>query len=164
MNPSARPGDDRRGLTEVLRVTRQHQINLRVTHNQELRYQAPPGTLTPALKAQLAAHKEALIAYLKSVPPTSPPPAATEAAPAAVMAGKPAAALSEAILTARDWEDLEGALDALPAAYEAGDVNQAQAEDLSRLAMRVSRKRPARLDGIKAGDLLPPSRPRRNAP
>ena len=152
------PWTDLKGL---LRCTQQRNIVFRVNEAGELSYQAPPGVLTPALKAQLAAHKEALIAYLESARSTSPPPPVTESAPAAVMARKSAAALQEAILTARDWEDLEMALDALQAAYEAGDVNQAQAEDLSRLAIRVSRKRPARLDGIKAEDLLPPSEARR---
>ena len=166
------PWTDLKGL---LRCTQQRNIVFRVNEAGELSYQAPPGTLTPALKTQLAAHKEALIAYLKSASPTSSPPrepapsrplapAATESAPAVIMAGKPAAALQEAILTARDWEDLEMALDALQAAYAAGEVNLAQAEDLSRLAIRVSRQRPECLDGIKAEDLLPPSGPRRNTP
>ena len=143
-----------RDLNGLFRCTQRLGIAFRVNDGGELSYQAPPGTLTPALKAQLAAHKEALIAHLKSARPTS-------SSPREPALGTRAEALQETLLTVRDWEDLEMALDALQAAYEAGDVNQAQAEDLSRLAIRVSRKRPARLDGIKAEDLLPPSGPRR---
>ena len=142
-----------------------------------LHCRGPVGLLTPALKQRLAAHKAALVAYLKQaepkpgapaktapssgeeppVPRPSDPPSASPSSPQAPQgpAGGPEA-IRLAVIAARDWEDLEPILDAVQAACEAGGLDRAQAENLARLAARVSRAIPARVDGIKAEELLPP--------
>ena len=160
------------GLKGLLSVLRQRHITLQLTDDEQLSYQAPAGALTPALKQQLAAHKAALVAYLKqaesgsgssgverassaqkAMDPTGAPNPALW--PPHAPAGAPEA-IRLAVVAARDWEDLEPILDAVQAACEAGGLDRAQAENLARLAARVSRAIPARVDGIKAEELLPP--------
>ena len=135
------------GLKGLLSVLRQRHITLQLTDDEQLSYQAPAGALTPPLKAQLAAHKTELVAYLKQSEQGSELPHAPAGSPEAIRL---------AVIAARDWEDLEPILDAVQAACEAGGLDRAQAENLARLAARVSRAIPARVDGIKAEELLPP--------
>ncbi len=126
MKPSVALGAD---LGRILSVTRQRKIHLQVSPTDGLTYQAPAGSITPDLKAQLAAHKPALVAYLKQVEGTPWPPAPESARPSD-RAQEPACAavrLRSAIVTARDWEDLERLLEAVQAAYERDEVDQGQA-------------------------------------
>ena len=165
-------------LEALVLVTRQQGVTLKVTGADQLCYQAPAGALTPALKQQLAAHKTELVAYLKQAetgpgssgeersssrnepraPKTTDPPVTAPLPPKAAQgpAGAPEA-IRWAVAAARDWEDLEPILDAVEAACAAGGLDRAQAENLARLAARVSRAIPPRIDGIKAEELLPDS-------
>ena len=127
-----------------------------------LHCRGPVGLLTPALKQRLAAHKAALVAYLKQAESESGssgkerPSSRNEPQAPQGPAGAPEA-IRLAVVAARDWEDLEPILDAVQAACEAGGLDRAQAENLARLAARVSRAIPPRIDGIKAEELLPDS-------
>ena len=178
------PQAPQKDLAALLSVTRQRQIVLQVTEDGQLSYQAPAGSLTPDLRAQLATHRAALVTHLQRVetasepparqPPSGPasePPPASATVPPARPAGDPppgapgtpphrpadaAEAVRGAVVAARDWEDLDTALGAAQAAYEAGEVSRPAAEDLALLAARVSRHIPERVNGIKGEDLLPP--------
>jgi len=126
---------------ELVQTLRQSGVAL-VVEGENLRYRAPAGALTPELRSELAAHKAAILAYLRS----------QDAERRLAKTKTTVSNLHQSIRQAQDEGDLGIILDRAQAAYERGELVREEVERLAILARHQARSPAKREDTDRPGE------------
>ena len=127
---------------ELVNTLRERNVILRVAGNC-IDYRAPAGVMTPDLRQKLVDYKPAILVYLQAQERTAGEHSSSTA--------QATAELHRAIQAAESWQDLDQLLQQAQSAFEAGHIDQQQAEEVAAQAAERSRQLPERRED--AGEL-----------